>query len=250
MEQNKREEVYRDHFEECVRHFSASIKARATSGSVEKWTKLIADFCGVSQISVSAWLSEESGILPAGENEIRLKCFLDMQGYRIIEFERLTKVCRLVSEVIGYWVLSAQKVAELAGYKKLGQLYAVLREDPEYGLTKAKGQTLYGIWKERKDELEQKKREAHGTFCINVSNALPTASGVTASPKGARSSFAHRQEAMLALFDGLSKLLDEGLFESDSELAELKENGGQIVLKLSSQLSSLSSKLINKERKT
>ena len=86
-------EVFREHFEECLRHFANRFNAKHPPGKkgLPRIRKPIADFCGVGDSAVQAWLSEDQGKSPVGEAEVRLKCFLDLNGYRIIELERLPR---------------------------------------------------------------------------------------------------------------------------------------------------------------
>ena len=104
-------EIFRGHLEECVRHLGT----RLVSGmpysprGIAKKLKPIADFCGVTNRSVSRWLVARR--FPVGEVLIKFSCYLDMIGYRVIELERMPKSRRNFAELIGFGVLSSRQAA-------------------------------------------------------------------------------------------------------------------------------------------
>src|SRR6185312_4720856 len=121
------QEVFRDDFEGCLKHFAARFREFWPPGKLglAKARKPIADFCSVSEQTIKNWLSED-GTLPTGEFTIKAECFLDLNGYRIIEFERLPKILRNIAELIGFGLLSGESAGERLGYSGAHSLYPVL----------------------------------------------------------------------------------------------------------------------------
>ena len=244
-------EVYRDHFAECWKHFAARFLAAYPSQNKQfEARKPIAEFCGLSPSGVKDWLVADR--LPVGSTQLKLKCFLDLKGYRIIEFERLPKLIRGLSELIGYGVLKVEEVNQVIGYTQSFALYMVLRGDSNFGTdNEAKG---WELWKSKREALEQKKRDAGTKYRIDLSKSTPVSLPVmVVSPAPAvppANALATHRSGVLTLFEGLLALLNEGLFEnlSERELTEMKEKKGGVILALSAKLSCLSSKLITERR--
>ncbi|MGD0328143.1 MAG: hypothetical protein ABSB00_00295 [Minisyncoccia bacterium] len=156
MNDEEKQEVFRGHFEECLEHFGMSFNSRIPKGTrrATQVKKPIADFCGVTIHSVTRWL-HNTGMFPIGEELIKLMCFLDMNGYRIIELERMPKVRRNFAELVGYGLLSGEQATILLGYASSSQLYEILRGD--WNASEEKGQKMWNEWKRRKEELEKRK---------------------------------------------------------------------------------------------
>jgi hypothetical protein len=244
----ERQEVFRDHFEDCLMHFANRFNAKMPQGKkgLVEARKPIADFCGASDATVRSWLSDCERRLPMGGLELKLKCFLDLNGYRIIEFERLPKVIRNFAELIGFGILSIEEAGEVLGFSKCSTLYPILsQKGRDTGISKVKESKMFDIWKERKGELEHKKKEALKHYRLDFLNqaSSPAMSQPLLFPtKGGTA--AVRRSAVLTILEGLLALL-EGSFDelSESELADLKEHYDGNILQLATRLSDLSSKL-------
>lgn len=162
----EREEVFRGHFEECLDHLWHCFNAhfpKALRGT-EKARQPIADFCGVEAKTVGEWMKGRSSIV--GEGRIKLMCYLDLLGYRVIELEKL-RTMKELAEVIGYGVLTSKQVGELLGYVKIQDVYNVLLL--KRGTSKEKQERARGICAEKRAELTQKKEEACQKFCLGFS---------------------------------------------------------------------------------
>ena len=90
IQNQERFEVYREHLDECFRHFARRLLQKAPRGSKDstKSRKPIVDFCEVCDTTVVDWVNAES-LMPTGENRIKLMCFLDLNAYRVFALERL-----------------------------------------------------------------------------------------------------------------------------------------------------------------
>lgn len=115
MNNEDRQGVFRGHFDECLKHLGKSIFAlvRRCSEEATLAKKPVADFCGVQICSVSRWL--RGTVLPIGEQYIKLMCYLDLVGYRVIELERMPKGRRYFAELIGFGLISSKQAAEQYG---------------------------------------------------------------------------------------------------------------------------------------
>lgn len=249
------QEVFRDHLEECLEHFRKwfnSKMPKGTRGRHEAMKPLV-DFCGVGQQTAQCWLDNDlESPLPRGDTLFKLMCYLDLHGYKVIEFERMPKVLRNFAELIGFGVLSPQQAFELVGYCDTSSLYQVLYE--KEGVGKQKKERMLTIWKERRDQLEAKKREAFKSRRLKIlfksapkTNQIEQQISVISEPAP---NYISLRSATLNIFGGVLTLLDEGLFEelSPGELENLKNTHSNTILQLSAYLSALSSKLITIEK--
>lgn len=245
----ERHEIYREHFDECIAHLARRLNERmpqGTKGLVEA-RKPIAEFCGVHDNTVARWLSETSpSVHPTGEVEFKLKCLLDINGYRVIEFERLHVVLRNFAELIGFGVFTAESAAKLAGYTQTFFLYDVFRG--KCGTSKEKEAAMFRVWKEKRDELERKKRDSAERYHIAFLDPPPATTLepliVPASVKNGM--VATKRTAVLNVLKGLLGLLDEDPFKglSESEFDTLRERHGSDILQLAARLNDLGSRFI------
>jgi hypothetical protein len=248
----EKNEVFRDHFKECLAHFAARFNANYPPGrkGLTEARQPMADFCGVSKQTISRWLSATGAdqTVPVGEAEIRATCLLNLNGYRIIEFERLPKVIRNFAELIGFGVISTERGSQLLGYERAQEIYCILRQ--EVGIAKEKESKMWEVWKEHRDELERRKREVIKScrfeFLIQnpASKSIQTPLELVPVSNGIPE---NRRAAVLTILEGALQLLEEGLFNelSEMELAALRESRhGGTILQLSAYLNALSLKLI------
>lgn len=235
----ERTEVFRGHLEECLRHLCGKFDAIGPRGS--KGSRLVkkpmAEFCGVTVDSVVRWL--HSSHPPVGEENIKLVCYLDFIGYRVIELERMPKPRRGFFELIGYGIISSQQALEILGYSTTSQMYQVLQGN--CGSSKSKDQKIWDAWKQKSSELDRRKemlreqrRLVNPTNSVTkpIEDSKPMALGAN-------------RKAALSIINGLLTLLEEGAFEnlSEDDLAEL-EQSADTILKVSARLSALGSRLV------
>lgn len=230
----EKEEVFRGHLEECLKHFSNTLSLQAPKGSLKSTLvkKSVANFCGVTLNSINDWVRGDT--IPAGESLIKFMCYLDMMGYRVIELERMPNVLRNFAELIGFGFFSGKQAIEFLGYGKTSRLYGILREERFIG--DEKKQKMWDLWKGKKEELEKKKKEVKEKLC-----RLDTL------PKAVLS---FRKLAVVNIMKGLLMLLEEESLDrlSESELAELQQQANTIFC-LSARLSALNSRLTAFEQK-
>lgn len=241
-----RQEVFRGHIEECLRHLGMSIISSVPKGSrgAVQVKKPLADFCGVTIDAATRWLYGTRP-LPIGETLIKLMCYLDMVGYLVIELERMPKVRRNFAELVGYGLLSSNQSAEFLGYSSKSTLYQVLQG--HQGTSKNKDQKMWDIWKERKEELQQKKEKSQELYRLDITFKIRQKAELSKASERQISTSSHK--AVVNIMEGLLALLEENPLKnlSDSELAGLKQST-DTVLRLSAHLSAISSRLIMSEQ--
>lgn len=241
----KQEEVFRGHWEECLRHYGAVIRSKVkkfSKGSSRSRAPIV-NFCGVTDYTVTRWLYKGES-LPDGEALIKLMCFLNMVGYRVIELERMPQTKRRIVELIGFGVLAPKKVNELLGFSESTHVFQVLHGSR--GLSKEKEKRMWDIWKERKEKLEEKMSQSQELLHQDVPRGIQiekkkTETGKPTTPPS--------RQAIVSIMEGLLELLEERPLDKlpESDLVELQRSA-PVVLRLSAQLSALSSRLIMREQ--
>jgi hypothetical protein len=230
----QRDEVLREHFKECLEHFSRKVNAKIPPGKKGAATlrKPMADFLGVGDGAVQALLSGRSGV-PKGGQLIKLMCYLDLHGYRIIEFERLQRVVRNFMELIGFGILSVDEGARAIGFNDPQGMHRVFkrgRAEP------GKEEAMYKVWKEHRSALEHAKEKAYELYRLDLSTARKFGA-ITVPASG-------RMAVILPLMQALLGMLEEESLDSlTEEDLEMLQPGNTTVLRLSSHLSKLSLKL-------
>ena len=224
---DNRPEVYRDHFNECLAHFSKNLLALYPKGSKQarQAKRPIASFCGVSVHTVTRWLYRDSP--PIGEQLIRMMCYLDLVGYRVIELEKTPTILRQYLELIGFGILTGQEAKQILGYSNTSTLYHVLQGGQ--GISRYKRNQMFEEWRKRRAELENKKARARREIIPMTMDA------------------GNRPRSIVKLMEGLLGLLEEEKLETADEqvFAELARSSG-MVLRLSAHLNTLSSRLSSK----
>ena len=246
------QEVFRGHLEECLQHFGNALVARAPKGSKgsAQARQPMADFCGVGISTVARWLYS-IGSLPVGEPLIKLMCYLDLVGYRVIELERMPQGKRAFAELVGYGILSGEEAAKLIGYGNASSLYQVFRGMA--GTSEDKDQRMWDAWKERRDVLARKKLEAAercGKQPVSKESIPATVAAPTAARKTAGTR-THHLGVALSMMNGLVELLED--MPPFGELSESDRSsfvsGTETILRLSAHLSALSSQLLTSRGK-
>lgn len=234
-------EIFRGHFGECIKHLGASIVLQTPKGSrgAAEARKPLADFCGVTIASVARWF-HSSGTLPVGEPCIRMMCYLNMVGYRVIELERMPRVLRNFAELVGFGLLSSEDAAELLGYSTTSTLYQVLHG--QQGTSEDKDRKMWDAWKARKEELVLKKEKAKKLHYLCIPSKIRSK-----AEEHKPAMLPSRQTAVVNIMEGLLSLLEEGSL-SESSFADLQQSADTI-LRLSAHLSALSSRLIMSEQR-
>lgn len=170
MTQNS-SEVFRGHLDECLEFLGNMFVANIPKGSwgAAQARKPIADFCGVSKNTVREWLRHTS--LPIGKQLVKLMCWLDMTGYRVIELENMPRIQRNFLELIGFGLISDKQATELLGYTSVSRVYEVLRGN--CNASPEKRAVMLHECSNRKEELEQKKESAREQYRLHIPSKVP-----------------------------------------------------------------------------
>jgi hypothetical protein len=236
-------EIYRDHFAECLVHFGKKFNDKYPSRIRGRSEELrpIMDFCDVILQTAQRWVDKPE-MLPQGESLIKLICYLDIHGYKVIEFERLGRVLRNLAEIIGFSIVSANEVSIILGYK-ISSLYEVFRG--QHVMTKEKELRAHEIWKSNRVLLEAKKRDSIRSSRLKMFFE-ESVSGTETRIASPGISTPSRQMATLGIMKGLLGLLDEGLFANLSpiELFSFNSEDVKAVEGLSRHLNDLSNKIV------
>jgi hypothetical protein len=206
----------------------------------------IADFCGTNTHTVSDWFFRNI-TLPQGDTLLKLYWFLNLNGYQVLELERMKPACRNVTQLIGFGVISSTDAIGFFGYAKEATLMGVLKGDT--GLTKDREHQFWEAWKDRKDTLDEAIEKAQKSFRIRFGVdrgkvSIPEKVEEPSASVAPKSESCPRVGTIL-IMQGLLNLLDGGVMEnlSASDLAKLGKSNVTI-LRLSSHLSDLSAKLL------
>lgn len=253
MKQRK-SEVMMGHVRECLTHYFNVLNLQ--SGSRESTAKKtpLAEFCGVDVQSVTKWHSNEE-ILPRGEVLIKLMCFLDLMGYRVIKLEGMPKLSRCLAEIIGFGLVTAKELSILLGFtfnKAECHLYRFLLKG-DLRISEYIKQRAFEIWKERRDDLEIKKEEAeekyYWEFASQTSSTpttlIPTTLAIQTRKLDNDEIPPTPSSAVIHFMVGLLGLLEGGSLEFlKSNLKDLNQADMQVILKLSGCLGALSSQIM------
>lgn len=232
-------EINRGHFEECVADLSRRLNERHPKGShhANQDRKKIAEFCGVGTQTVLRWLNSDN--IPESSVLIKLMCYLDMLGYRVIEVERMKESRRKFFDLIGFGVITLEQASQRIGYSKSSNLTAVLHG--KFDCNETKKELMYNLWIANKEKLSECRRVAAERLGINLLEDRLVPEQAKLSGKGGSKRVSLRVQTIVHIAKGLSILLSEPLDKSD--FAALGDHTGDL-LKLNACLSDLGSKLV------
>lgn len=238
--------VFRGYMAECLKHMGGRFLEVYPKGNkrAAEAKRPMAKFCGVSVDTVTGWLYRNDH-LPRGEQYIRLMCFLELNGYKVIEAERLQQKLHNFIRLIGFGLISVTEAVEILGYNDPSVLFALLRGDR--GASDEVGQKLWDMWRARKDQLDEAVEKASEEFRLNFSKAIvsprPTPTTEESIPSGGNNC---PKDGVVDIMQGLLRLLDSGALSNltDADWVTLRNSSGMI-LRLSSHLSTISAKLVS-----
>jgi hypothetical protein len=223
-------EIFRGPLDECLRHLGAALEAGypANSKGSAQARQPLADFCGVGLPTVARWLKGEA---PTGLSLIKIVCYLQLFGYRVMDYSRVKPARRRFAELIGFGVLEAEEAATLIGYSDVPWLYAVLRGTQ--GSSDAKEAAMSDAWLSYRAELDAKKIEARERYKLDI--RFKTRAGGEAVMAATLSSM----ECLAALLDaGAAERIVEMIGEADRRrIAALSESLYQRLSELATDLS-------------
>ncbi len=265
--EEERVEVFRGHFDECLAHFGSAFNKhypkskRHRNASVQP----ISDFVESNTTTITRWLDDPENSKPTGLFRIKLSCYLDSHGYRIIEFEKLSKVVRGFSEVIGYGIMPIQEAVSLVGYTYPSEFYNVFLGRGN-SVSPLKEKAMMDIYRIKREEIEKRRNEiSRDGFMKIITEKTPMELLLKSSnmdedesPRSVPTLVTSKRETKptttknnslsvsISFMNGLLGLIDEDFLKdvTDSDLEALNHEEVSCIVRLSSYLSSLSSDLI------
>ena len=155
--QERTREIFRGSFEECLVHYSRGIEEEAPkfSNKANDARRPLANFCSVEVSCVYNWLRGKT--CPTGEPRLKTTCFLDLHGYRIVEFENLEPTIRHFGELWGYGVLDRAQVTRILAYVMDHAVFRVINGRESVG--QERKERMWKTWLENKKALKTKKEE-------------------------------------------------------------------------------------------
>ncbi len=162
-----RSEVFRGSLKECLAHFLERLNKVYPSGSmtVNQGRQPIADFCKVGIHTVYEWGRPDSG-LPPGVIGFRLACFLELQGYSVVEVTKLEALAKRVVELLGFTVIKPHQLQESLGFRNTSVMYAVLRG--KRNMAHGKIEQMARVIQKHSSELDTRKEECRRKFIMTL----------------------------------------------------------------------------------
>lgn len=241
---DEKPEVFRGHIGECIQHLSDRINTRVVpySRGAGVVKQPIATFCGVSVATVTRWLNDKEGQIPVGECLLKLECWLDLHGYRVIELENMARSHRNFVELIGFGVLSSEAAATEVGYSSPANLLSALREGR---FSRDKEARVWKAWTDRREVLEQTKALARQKYHLSIDlgsrQSTPELKVAAVPPDVSVGSV----DGAVQVMQGLLTWFDADVFHlSDDQISALPKLSGDTILRLSAHLTTLSSRLM------
>jgi hypothetical protein len=142
---NKQKKELNMNLMECLKEFGVRASA--------KDIKLLAEFVGVSSLTVNGWLRDVSRGRPMGEKALKAVHFLNLLGYHAEELDGLKGPIYDFGKAIAFGAISFEEAVQRLNYKKPSHLLVVLRG--ESGILRGRQETMRKFCKSCETELER-----------------------------------------------------------------------------------------------
>ncbi len=159
--------------------------------------RLMASFCHVNVSAVMRWYRR--GEYPRGDGHVRLRCLLELAGYRVDEYERVGIYAQQLGRLVSYGVIASfEDLGQRLGYRNTQSLYRVLL--PGEGLSGDRVRQLNAVLRAESPKLSTYQRRwredeevaqllaeigLEPSFVTIPDNELPPA-GIAPPPKAQR----------------------------------------------------------------
>jgi len=233
--------------QECFRHYLRNDKGRDL-----KCRETLMKFVKVSSPTVRRWLIDDTK--PAGEVLVRLRYFLEQQGYRVSELEKLAKPVRNFGRLLGLDIASLKDLTlalKMPEGTSDSQTLAILRG--VQGVSPGRSKLMEAFTEEFKGLLQEKTAKASIAAAEEAGQKL--ASKVHPALNGSRSHVNSKEKKHLIETFGLmvksmvplaNLLASDSYTDADREMAR-EFAGGDGVFNLSNCLSMLCSETARRE---
>lgn len=247
MEERSSPEIFRGHFEECLAHLNQKIIALSRRSSQKKrFIASLAKFCGVNIDAVSRWVHGNSAV-PIGDNKIKLMCYFDLLGYKVIELENMSFLLRNLAEIIGFNVMAGTDATKIIGYAEPSTLYGIIAG--KLTASKEKEETFRSLIKDKKEQLAQVKTKAKNELPeTDLNYIFPTRVEVSTAPAEQTQVLGTENQkpySGTSLLPGLVVLLAEADLEtiSDEELAAWPTTAVEAIDQLAAKITKVKKRL-------
>ncbi|MBD3359625.1 MAG: hypothetical protein GF365_02880 [Candidatus Buchananbacteria bacterium] len=243
MREDYLQEIMRGHLDECLANLNHKFANKEQAQTKQILLKSMADFCGVSTDSTRRWLHSINS-LPISDKKIKLMCFLDLLGYKIIELENMTESLRGLTEIIAFNLINLSESTKLIGYSNTSRLIEIIygKENP----SPEKKRKVWDVWNAKRQELNQAKQTAFESLPDSIFKVLKDEQEFSVSATDSN----EKAALCRANFDGMSNLLKFIRLPSfqnltDQELFALLSNHDiKILTELADELQKLKNKCL------
>ncbi len=163
------QEIMRGHLDECLANLNHKFAKKNQAQTKQILLKSMANFCGVSTDSTRRWLHNINS-LPISDKKIKLMCFLDLLGYKIIELENMTESLRGLTEIIAFNLVGLSEATKIIGYSNTSRLIEIIKGLENPGPQKQR--KIWDLWTAQKEELKQTKQMAFNSLPESVLTVL------------------------------------------------------------------------------
>lgn len=211
----------------------------------------ICGFVGVNQHTVRRWITADSVSGVRGLTVVKLRCFLELQGYEIAELRSLNRLIRTFAEILGHSVVSLEDTCrEIEGevsQRAIDRIYDLILGRTQTAL-EPKMRIIQAFVDTHKDKLNEKKRG----LVTNRSDEVPVItteqqpaqekrdSGVTQSREREHTVIRQLVISLVPAFRRVIELVVSDEFSSQDR-RNIRELVGDDLFKLSTAMNRLSS---------
>jgi hypothetical protein len=200
MQQDYSQEIMRGHLDECLANLNHKFTDKNQAQTKQILLKSMADFCGVSNDSTRRWLHSANS-LPISDKKIKLMCFLDLLGYKIIELENMTESVRGLTEIIAFNLINLSEATKLIGYSNTSALIEIIHAKENPGPEKKR--KIWDVWNAKRQELKQAKQTVFESLPDSILKVLQEAEEFSVSETKPN----EKAALCRANFDAMSNLL-------------------------------------------
>lgn len=161
--------------EECLKHFVGAHEINTMEEKEYKRRNAISHLLGINQATGYEWFSNFR--MPKGENLLRLRYFLELNGYQLLERQGMPELIREFSEQIALGAMSLAEAAEYIGTTSDVILDVVMRRQ---GVSSQRETQVKELVELHQNKATERLREWQATM-KSLGFAQPTTKTVAAS---------------------------------------------------------------------
>lgn len=206
MQEDSTQEIMRGHLDECLDNLNHKFANKNLVQTKQILLKSMADFCAASTHSARNWLHGNKN-LPISDKRIKLMCFLDLLGYKIIELENMTESLRGLAEIIAFNLINLSEASEIIGYSDPSRLIEIMNN--KVSPSAEKKRKIWDMWTNKKEELKQLKQTAFASLPESIFKVIKNAEEFSTVETDPILGIEPAEKAALcrANFDAMSNLL-------------------------------------------